>query len=196
MNDSADPQLAATGLAQAEHDVLAHRQSFDPSKRLATLVQAAVLSQLEELGRPRSSRALANNSIVVSTAWRRPSDLANVYAPEHLYLLVHDPSGHLGESPTPATCSWASAAPRVLGDYVAPVPATMPTGGTTLRQPLNVLDFVEIVSVIGLNRLHLQIIGPAEGNLLPERVDRTCGGGRAGGFHDPEDAVRGVGRGG
>ncbi|MCB0252060.1 MAG: histidinol dehydrogenase, partial [Anaerolineae bacterium] len=39
---------------------------------------------------------------------------------------------------------------------------TMPTGGTArFASPLNVLDFVKIVSVIGLNEAALQAIGPA-----------------------------------
>ena len=70
---------------------------------------------------------------------------------------------------------------EVLGDYVAGPSHTMPTGGTArFASPLNVLDFVKIVSVIGLNEAALQAIGPAAETLArAEGLDRPRGGCRA-----------------
>ena len=52
--------------------------------------------------------------------------------------------------------------PEVLGDYVAGPSHVMPTGGTArFASPVNVNDFVKIISVIGLNDQALQKIGPA-----------------------------------
>ena len=51
---------------------------------------------------------------------------------------------------------------EVLGDYVAGPSHVMPTGGTArFASPLNVSDFVKIVSVVGLNHGALERIGPA-----------------------------------
>ncbi len=51
-DEQADPELAAADLlAQAEHDVLASAILLTPSHSLAEKVQAAVMSQLEELDR-------------------------------------------------------------------------------------------------------------------------------------------------
>ncbi len=51
---------------------------------------------------------------------------------------------------------------EVLGDYVAGPSHVMPTGGTArFASPINVLDFVKLVSVIGLSEQALQAIGPA-----------------------------------
>ena len=164
-DDSADPQLAAADLlAQAEHDVLASAILLTPSKRLATLVQAAALSQLEELERAEIIQgALANNSgIVVTESLAQAFELANVYAPEHLCLLVRDPWSHLGQVRNAGGVFLGERSFEVLGDYVAGPSHTMPTGGTArFASPLNVLDFVKIVSVIGLNETALQAIGSA-----------------------------------
>ena len=164
-DDGADPQLAAADLlAQAEHDVLASAILLTPSIRLAKLVQAAVLSQLEELERAEIIQgALANNSgIVVTESLAQAFDLANAYAPEHLCLLVDDPWSHLGQVRNAGGVFLGERSFEVLGDYVAGPSHTMPTGGTArFASPLNVLDFVKIVSVVGVNEAALQAIGPA-----------------------------------
>ena len=50
----------------------------------------------------------------------------------------------------------------MLGDYVAGPSHVMPTGGTArFTSPVNVNDFVKLISVIGLNEAALQAIGPA-----------------------------------
>ncbi|MCB0200497.1 MAG: histidinol dehydrogenase, partial [Anaerolineae bacterium] len=164
-DDGADPQLAAADLlAQAEHDVLASAILLTPSIRLAKLVQAAVLSQLEELERAEIIQgALANNSgIVVTESLAQAFDLANAYAPEHLCLLVDDPWSHLGQVRNAGGVFLGERSFEVLGDYVAGPSHTMPTGGTArFASPLNVLDFVKIVSVVGVNEAALQAVGPA-----------------------------------
>ncbi|MCA9870668.1 MAG: histidinol dehydrogenase [Anaerolineae bacterium] len=164
-DDGADPQLAAADLlAQAEHDVLASAILLTPSIRLAKLVQAAVLSQLEELERAEIIQgALTNNSgIVVTESLAQAFDLANAYAPEHLCLLVDDPWSHLGQVRNAGGVFLGERSFEVLGDYVAGPSHTMPTGGTArFASPLNVLDFVKIVSVVGVNEAALQAVGPA-----------------------------------
>jgi histidinol dehydrogenase len=164
-DEAADPQLAAADLlAQAEHDVLACAILLTPSQSLAGRVQAAVMAQLEELGRSEIIAAsLARGSgIVVTDSLAQAFDLANLYAPEHLCLLVRDPWTHLGQVHNAGGVFLGERSFEVLGDYVAGPSHVMPTGGTArYASPINVNDFVKIVSVIGLNEQALQAIGPA-----------------------------------
>jgi histidinol dehydrogenase len=89
-------------------------------------------------------------------------DLANAYAPEHLCLLVSDPWSHVGQVRHAGGIFLGERSFEVLGDYVAGPSHVMPTGGTArFASPINVNDFVKIVSVIGLNETALQAIGPA-----------------------------------
>ncbi|WP_298981094.1 histidinol dehydrogenase [Caldilinea sp.] len=164
-DESADPQLAAADLlAQAEHDVLASAILLTPSRALAEAVQAAVHAQMETLERSEIiAGSLARNSgIVVTESLAQAFELANAYAPEHLCLLVHDPWQYLGQVRNAGGVFLGERSFEVLGDYVAGPSHVMPTGGTArYASPVNVLDFVKIVSVVGLNEQALQAIGPA-----------------------------------
>lgn len=51
---------------------------------------------------------------------------------------------------------------EALGDYVAGPSHVMPTGGTArFMSPVNVRDFQNIISVVGVNESALRRIGPA-----------------------------------
>jgi histidinol dehydrogenase len=164
-DDSANPELAAADLlAQAEHDVLASAILLTPSRGMAEKVQVAVLAQLETLERAETAAAaLAQNSgIVVTESLGQAFELANRYAPEHLCLLIQEPWSHLGEVRNAAGIFLGERSFEVLGDYVAGPSHVMPTGGTArFASPINVFDFVKLVSLIGLNEQALQAIGPA-----------------------------------
>lgn len=164
-DESADPQLAAADLmAQAEHDVLASAILLTPSRALAEQVQAAVHAQMEELERSEIIAAsLARGSgIVVTASLAQAFELANRYAPEHLCLLVRDPWQHLGQVRNAGGVFLGERSFEVLGDYVAGPSHVMPTGGTArYASPININDFVKIVSIVGLNEQALQEIGPA-----------------------------------
>jgi histidinol dehydrogenase len=164
-DESADPELAAADLlAQAEHDVLASAILLTPSHSMAVRVQAAVLSQLETLERADTAAAALtrNSGIVVTESMKQAFELANQYAPEHLCLLVEDAWSYLGEVRNAAGVFIGERSFEVLGDYVAGPSHVMPTGGTArFASPINVFDFVKLVSVIGLNEQALQRIGPA-----------------------------------
>ena len=164
-DEHADPQLAAADLlAQAEHDVLACAILLTPSRDLAEKVQAAVGAQLEELGRSEViSGSLGRGSgIVVTESLAQAVEYANLYAPEHLCLLVQDPWQWLGAIRNAGGVFLGERSFEVLGDYVAGPSHVMPTGGTArFAGPVNVNDFTKIISIIGLNETALQRIGPA-----------------------------------
>jgi histidinol dehydrogenase len=164
-DESANPELAAADLlAQAEHDVLASAILLTPSHATAQRVQAAVMAQLETLERAETAAvALTRNSgIVVTESLSQAFELANRYAPEHLCLLVEDAWSYLGQVRNAGGVFLGERSFEVLGDYVAGPSHVMPTGGTArFANPINVLDFVKLVSVVGLNEQALQAIGPA-----------------------------------
>lgn len=164
-DESADPELAAADLlAQAEHDVLASAILLTHSRAKAEQVQAAVLAQLEELERAEiTAQALANNSgIVVTASLSQSLELANAYAPEHLCLLVTDPWQAVSAVQNAGGIFLGERSFEVLGDYVAGPSHVMPTGGTArFASPINVNDFVKIISLVGMNEQALAATGPA-----------------------------------
>jgi histidinol dehydrogenase len=164
-DESAGPALVAADLlAQAEHDVLACAILLTASRPLAEAVQAAVMAQMESLERAEIiAGSLAQGSgIVVTESLAQSFELANAYAPEHLCLLVRDPWAHLGQVQHAGGVFLGERSFEVLGDYVAGPSHVMPTGGTArFASPINVLDFVKLVSVVGLNEAALRQVGPA-----------------------------------
>ena len=178
-DEQADPQLAAADLlAQAEHDVLASAVLLTPSRRLAQQVQAAVHAQVEELERAQFAAATfaRSSGIVVTESLPAAFALANEYAPEHLCLLVEDPWRWIGQVQNAGGIFLGERSFEVLGDYTAGPSHVMPTGGTArFASPVNVTDFVKLISLIALNEQAMAAIGPAA-----ETLARTEGlGGHA-----------------
>ena len=153
-DDSANPAWVASDLlAQAEHDVLASAILLTPSKRLAEAVQVEVGKQLESLPRAEIvAQSLQNRGgIVLTTDVEEALALSNAYAPEHLCLSVRDPWAWSSKVTAAGGIFMGEYSFEVLGDYVAGPSHVMPTGGTArFASPLNVLDFVKIISVVGL----------------------------------------------
>ena len=154
-DDSADPEwVAADLLAQAEHDVLASAILLTPSPTLAAKVQSAVEEQLKTL--PRAEilfESLAQRSgIVLTSDISQAIDMANTYAPEHLCLSLQDPMGMTEQITCAGGIFVGDYSCEVLGDYVAGPSHVMPTGGTArFASPLNLWDFVHLVSIVALN---------------------------------------------
>lgn len=164
-DESADPQLAAADLlAQAEHDRLACAILLTPSQTMAEQVQAAVHAQLEELGRAEVivGSLTRGSGIVVTGSLTEAFSLANAYAPEHLCLLVETPEAYLDQVQNAGGIFLGERSFEVLGDYIAGPSHVMPTGGTArFNSPVNVNDFLKIISVIGLNETAFAQIGAA-----------------------------------
>ena len=156
--------VAADLLAQAEHDVQAAALLLTPSRRLAEAVQVEAARQLEALSRAEiASASLAGRSgIVVTRDLDEAVDLANRYAPEHLCLAVRDPWRWSEKVRCAGGVFLGEHSFEVLGDYVAGPSHVMPTGGSArFASPLNVLDFVHLVSLIGLDPESAARVAPA-----------------------------------
>ena len=153
-DDSANPAWVASDLlAQAEHDVLASAILLTPSRQLAEAVQVAVGKQIESLPRAEIvAQSLQNRGgIVLTRDLEEAIELSNVYAPEHLCLSVRDPWTWSSKVSAAGGIFMGEYSFEVLGDYIAGPSHVMPTSGTArFASPLNVLDFVKIISLVGL----------------------------------------------
>eukprot|EP00741_Cyanophora_paradoxa_P000777 tig00000058_g748.t1 len=135
-----------------------------PSRALAEKVREAAAKQAKNMSRRTTiEQAFSkNSSIVLTKDLDEAFEIANEYAAEHLCLLVKDPWEHVNKINNAGGIFLGEQSFEVLGDYVAGPSHTMPTGGTArFASPVNVWDFVKIVSLIGLNEACLRKVGPA-----------------------------------
>ncbi|NMB89732.1 MAG: histidinol dehydrogenase, partial [Chloroflexi bacterium] len=83
-------------------------------------------------------------------------------APEHLCLAVRDPWRWAEQVDAAGGIFMGEHSFEVLGDYVAGPSHVMPTGGAArYNSPLNVLDFVHVVSLIALDPHTTRQIAPS-----------------------------------
>ena len=154
-DDSANPVwVAADLLAQAEHDVLATAILLTPSRALAEAVQAEVIRQTGELSRANiiGASLAGQGGIVLTPDLATAVRLADQFAPEHLCLSVAEPEAWVGSIRNAGGIFIGEHSFEVLGDYVAGPSHIMPTGGTArFNGPVNVLDFVKVINLIGLD---------------------------------------------
>ena len=156
--------VAADLLAQAEHDWLASAILLTPSQGLIEKVQIETARQLEQRGRAEIIAASLENrgGAVLTRDLDEAVQLANVYAPEHLGLSVRDPWRWVEKVMNAGGVFVGENSFEVLGDYLAGPSHVMPTGGSArFASPLNVWDFVKIVSLVALDENTAQAIGPA-----------------------------------
>jgi histidinol dehydrogenase len=163
-DDSANPAwVAADLLAQAEHDPLACSLLITPDRALAEAVDQAVAEKIQTLPRRAIvAESLANRGGIVETVdLDEAIDLANAFAGEHLCLAVRDPWTWLGKVRHAGGVFLGELNAEAIGDYTAGPSHIMPTGGTArFSSPVNVDDFLKIISVFGLSAEDLRTAGP------------------------------------
>ncbi len=168
-DESANPAwVAADLLAQAEHDTLATAILLTPSARLAEAVAVEVGKQLEQLDRAEiiAESLGGQGGIVITPDLDTAITLADEFAPEHLCLSVRDPEAWAAKIKNAGGLFLGEHSCEVLGDYVAGANHIMPTGGTArFSSPVNVLDFVKIINVVGLDPATAASIAPAAARL-------------------------------
>ena len=162
---------AADLLAQAEHSA-GSAVLVTTSQGLADRVIQETEKQLEELDRPDFARkSLEERGVVAVVAdMDEAIELANLYAPEHLCLMlalsgaegVEMADSYVGRISNAGCIVLGEKGTVVLGDYVAGPSHVLPTGGTArFSSPLNITDFVKLTSVIDVDDALLKKLGPA-----------------------------------
>jgi len=163
-DEFANPEwVAADLLAQAEHDVLASAILLTDSQSLIDKVQVEVAHQIEDRDRAEIISASLENrgGAVLTRDLDEAVELANEYAPEHLGLSVREPWRWVEKVNNTGGVFMGEHSFEVLGDYLAGPSHVMPTGGSArFASPLNVMDFVKIVSLIALDESTARSIGP------------------------------------
>jgi histidinol dehydrogenase len=161
-DETASPAwVAADMLAQAEHDELATAILLTPSRTVAEAVQQEVVRQIEQLTRAEVvATALAQQGgIVITPDLAAAVRLADDFAPEHLCLSVAEPGRWADKIRNAGGIFLGEHSCEVLGDYVAGPSHIMPTGGTArFKGPVNVLDFVKVINIIGLDAATAQAL--------------------------------------
>lgn len=155
--------VVADLLAQAEH-VYAQPVLVTPSQRVLDEVEAEIKRQLEGL----STRAFAEASLqergyaVLVRDLEEGMRVANLYASEHLCLLLKDPWAWVPKVENAGGIFVGEASMEALGDYAAGPSHVMPTGGTArFSSAVNVRDFQKVIPLVNVSHKTLEAIGPA-----------------------------------
>ena len=163
-DSSADAAFCAADLiAQSEHDAMASSILITTSETLADKVQSELKRQLAKLHRSAIARQALDERgiIVIVKGLEQAIELANLYAPEHLSLMIKNAASHISRIRNAGCICAEHYSPVVLGDYVAGPSHALPTGGSArFSSPLNVQDFLKINSVICLEDAAISRLGP------------------------------------
>jgi len=164
-DETATPEYCAADLlAQAEHDPLASAILVTTSRWLADEVNREVEQQLKLLSRQAiASECLANRGmIVVVSNVDEAVELANLYAPEHLCLMVDRAASYINKVSNAGCIFIGENSTVVLGDYVAGPSHVLPTGGTArFSSPLNIGDFIKFTGLVNIDDARLKELGRA-----------------------------------
>ncbi len=150
-------------LAQAEHGAGATAAMVTTSRELAARVTAEVDSELEGLAtKDTAGKALETSGVIaVVASIDEAVELANLYAPEHLLLMVKESEKYVDGIRNAGCIVLGPKGTVALGDYAAGPSHVLPTGGTArFGSPLSVLDFVKQTSVMKVSDALLAEIGP------------------------------------
>jgi histidinol dehydrogenase len=151
-DETANPAfVAADMLAQAEHDEMAAAILMTPYPDLADAVAADIQKQLQKLPKKEiiQKSLLQCGAIIITSDVFQAVELANLFAPEHLELMVENPKGCLGQVRNAGSVFLGSYTPEALGDYMAGTNHILPTEGTArFSSPLGVYDFYKRMSVL------------------------------------------------
>ncbi|MBV8971107.1 MAG: histidinol dehydrogenase [Sphingomonadaceae bacterium] len=163
-DDAADPEwIAADLLAQAEHDVTAQSILITDSASLAEMVGTEVLRQLPDLATHETARASwqAHGTIIVVPTLADAVPLIDALAPEHLQLMLADPTPIFDRVRHAGSIFLGRGTPEAVGDYVAGPNHVLPTGRRArFSGGLGVTDFMKRTTFLDAGR-GLSAIGPA-----------------------------------
>ncbi len=164
-DNTANPEyIAADLLAQAEHGSGASAILITTSRKLANSVNREMETRLQTLERRGIiSESLEGHSmIVLVNGIDKALALADLYAPEHLCLVVKDAASYMDRVKNAGCLFIGEDSIEVLVDYVAGPSHVLPAGGTArFGSPLNILDFVKLITVVNMDKKDVHQLGRA-----------------------------------
>ena len=142
--------VAADLLSQAEHDEDAYVALVTDSPRLAGKVDAELAKQRRR--QPRKAILAESLSRAVGFLVKGRDEgieVVNLLAPEHLAIMTEDPWGALERIRNAGTAFVGDLSPVAVGDYLAGINHTLPTGGAArFSSPLGVSTFLKRTNVV------------------------------------------------
>lgn len=132
-DDSADPRLLAADLLnEAEHGMDSASVLVTPSEDLLAATARHLAEQLPSLPEPRRAYARAalgevGGAVLVESV-EEGVEVANLYAPEHMQLVVRDEDVALAALVHAGEILVGQSTPVSAANYVLGVPAALPTG--------------------------------------------------------------------
>jgi histidinol dehydrogenase len=164
-DDTAKASFCAADLiAQSEHDPMASAILITTSPQLASNVDNEIAAQLTKLKRRKIASAAIDSRgmIVLVNNLNEAIELVNLYAPEHLLLMVRNASSYIKRINNSGCIFISESSPVVLGDYIAGPSHVLPTGGTArFSSPLGINDFLKTINIIALKEDKLKALGKA-----------------------------------
>ena len=164
-DETANPDYCASDLlAQAEHGGLSSAILITDSKSLADKAVQSIEKKLKTLSRQAIIKeSLANNGmIVIVKNMTEAIELTNLYAPEHVLLLVRPNTAYEEQIVNAGCIVFGQQATVAMSDYVSGPSHTLPTEGTArFSSPLNVLDFLKITNVSSVGDTLINLAGGA-----------------------------------
>ena len=160
--------LAWDLLAQLEHDPLAAAVLVSVDEDLARRVAAEISRLFPGLDRRDIvGEALKNGAaILVAESLEEAFDFANLYAPEHLQLVLAEPLSHLGRVRHAGSVFLGPHAPIAGGDYATGPNHVLPTGGTArMFSGLSVDSFLKKITFQHLTPEALKEVLPVAATL-------------------------------
>lgn len=156
--------VAADLLSQAEHGT-GHEKALlvTSSETLAKAVQAELAQQTETLSRRVAIEKVIEHGLllVVVDHLDIGMDLCNLFAPEHLEIMVREPRSWARKAHSAGAVFLGPWTPESAGDFAAGPSHVLPTGGmASVFAGLTVDTFRRRTSVISLTRADLQDMLP------------------------------------
>jgi histidinol dehydrogenase len=155
---------AADMIAQAEHDPQASAILITTSPKLAKAVDKEIKKQLATLERKTiATEALKSGGMIVVVNNRDEAiELVNLYAPEHVSLMLPGAASYIQKIRHAGCIFIGSNSAVALGDYVAGPSHVLPTGGSArFSSPLGIEDFLKITNIIAFDESVGQELGQA-----------------------------------
>jgi histidinol dehydrogenase len=155
--------VAADLLAQAEHGN-ASAIFITTSRKTAESVNRELTGQIEELQRKKIAADSLDKKglIAVVETVDEAIELANLYAPEHLCLVVKNAASYIKKVSNAGCLFVGENAIEALVDYVAGPSHVLPTEGTArFGSGLNILDFVKLISLVQTGAEDIKRLGGA-----------------------------------
>ena len=100
--------------------------------------------------------------IIVVTNADEAVELANLYAPEHLCLILDKADTYINKVTNAGCIFIGENSTVVLGDYMAGPSHVLPTGGSArFSSPLNISDFTKFTNMVTIDKAGLKELGRA-----------------------------------